>query len=289
MALRDTERAAAQTEPVHGLKARHRRMWAQGDFHRVAKDVVWGLGPVLVEACGVRAGDRVLDVGAGTGNAAIRAAVRGAAVVASDLTPELFEAGRREAAAHDVDLEWVQADAEALPFEDGRYDVVMSSIGAMFAPDHAAVARELVRVCRPGGTIGMINWTPEGAIGEMFRLFARHMPPPPAGAVPPVRWGDENHVRELLGDRVASLRTERRRLVVDCFETPLDAREHAKRHFGPTIEAYASIAHDPERVAALDRDFLGFAEAWNRGREGGAARYEYEYLLVLATAPPEPF
>lgn len=168
----------------------------------MARDIVWDLGPVLVAACEVGPGMRVLDVGAGTGNAAIRAAQAGADVVASDLPPELFDTGRREAVAHGVELEWVKADAQALPFADGEFDVVLSAIGAIFAPDHRAAADELVRVCRPGGTIGMVNWTPEGTVGEMFRLFGSYASSPPPGAQPPVLWGTEQHVRELLGDRV---------------------------------------------------------------------------------------
>ena len=148
-----TQRVTA-AEPVRDHKATERAMWALGDYHRFAKETVWELGPVLVEACGIAAGQRVLDVAAGTGNVAIRAAETGAEVVASDLTPENFEAGRREARACGVELEWVEADAEALPFDDGAFDVVTSSLGAMFAPDHQRVADELLRVCRPGGTIG---------------------------------------------------------------------------------------------------------------------------------------
>ncbi|MGH2778799.1 MAG: class I SAM-dependent methyltransferase [Actinomycetota bacterium] len=141
-------------------KAATRAAWALGDYHKFARGTIWELGPVLVEACGISAGQRVLDVAAGTGNTAIRAAENGADVVASDLTPENFEAGRFEAKAHGVELEWVEADAEDLPFGDSEFDVVTSSFGAMFAPNHQAVADELMRVCRPGGTIGMLNFTP---------------------------------------------------------------------------------------------------------------------------------
>src|SRR5262249_25587777 len=159
---------------------------------------VWELGPVLVDACGVRAGQRVLDVAAGTGNTAIRAAERGAEVVASDLTPENFEAGRREAASRGVDLEWMEADAQALPFADERFDVGPSSFGAIFAPDQQAVADELVRVCKPGGTIGMLNFTPRA--DPFFGLLGGYLPPPPPGAQPPTAWGREEHVRALFGE-----------------------------------------------------------------------------------------
>lgn len=272
--------AAAPSDP----KARQRAVWALGDFHRVAKDVVWPLGEVLAAAAGIGPGTRVLDIGAGTGNAAIRAAELGADVVASDLTPELFDSGRAEAAARGVDLDWVEADAERLPFEADSFDAVVSCIGAMFAPDHRTTATEMLRVCRPGGRIAMINWTPEGAIGQMFGVFARHAPaPPPPAATPPTAWGSEDHVRELFGGRVDDLAMERRVLVVDHFADPQAACEHAKRHFGPTIAAYAALGDDAERISALDRDFLAFATEWNLASEG-PARYEYEYLLVVATA-----
>src|ERR687897_1801461 len=182
-----------------------RSMWALGDYHKFATELVWEVGPVLVAACGISAGLRVLDVAAGTGNVAIRAAEAGASVVASDLTPENFDAGRREAQARGVELEWVEADAEALPFADGEFDVVTSSFGAIFAPDHRAVADEMLRVCRPEGTIGMLNFTPEGLISDFFGTLAPYMPPPSPGALPPAQWGTEKHVRELLGDRVESL------------------------------------------------------------------------------------
>ena len=153
------------------LKARHRKMWASGDYPSMVETYLLPLGPALVEACGITAGMRVLDVAAGTGNASIPAAKTGADVTASDLTPELFDAGRRRAKAEGVELAWVEADAENLPFEDQSYDVVMSSIGAQFAPHHQVVADELVRVCRPGGTIGLLNWTPEGMAGALFRTL----------------------------------------------------------------------------------------------------------------------
>src|SRR5687767_6476384 len=162
MTTHEATEARAADEANRQLKAVAREMWALGDYHRFATTLVWDLGPVLVKACGISAGQRVLDVAAGSGNVAIRAAETGAQVVASDLTPENFEAGRREARACGVELEWIEADAEALPFDDGAFDVVTSSLGAMFAPDHQRVADELLRVCRPGGTIGLLAFTPEG-------------------------------------------------------------------------------------------------------------------------------
>lgn len=262
-------------------------MWALGDYHAVAKTVTASLGTRLVGACGVGPGQRVLDVGAGSGNAAIPAAEAGASVVASDLTPELFAAGRREAARRGVELEWIEADAEALPFVDGEFDVVMSCIGAMFAPDHRAVAGELVRVCKPGGTIGMINWPPQGWVAEFFGVFARYAPPPSPGAVPPTSWGSAEHLRELFDGRVSSLEVTTGSMVVDHFAGPLDLREYYKAHFGPTIATYAGLAETPERVSALDRDFLEFAQRTNRGPTGGPAVFDYEYVIVVARTRAE--
>jgi ubiquinone/menaquinone biosynthesis C-methylase UbiE len=264
------------------LKARHRALWASGDYPAVAAELIPALGPELVRACQVRSGQRVLDVGAGSGNAAIPAAELGATVTASDLTPELFDAGRRIAAERGVDLEWVEADAEALPFADDSFDVVMSCVGAMFAPHHQATADELVRVCRPGGTIGMINWTPDGFLGHLFRTMKPYAPPPPPGAGPPPLWGDEQHVRELFGDRVTDLDLRRRTTVMDHCADPTEFREYWKRNYGPTIAVYRYNASEPERLADLDRDFLRFLTDWNRTGSTGRAGYEAEYLLLTA-------
>jgi len=281
MTTHERTTAPPSTDPDRDLKAATRAAWALGDYHAFARETVWELGEVLVGACGIAPGKRVLDVAAGTGNTAIRAAEAGAEVVASDLTPENFEAGRREAAARGVELEWVEADAEALPFGDAEFDAVTSSVGALFAPDHRAVADELLRVCRPGGTVGMINFTPEGLISDFFGALAPYMPPPPAGALPPPLWGSEEHVRELFGDRVDSLQMSRRQYD-ERAESPAAYVEMFKRTFGPVVAAYGSLAEDPKRTAALDRDFLEFATRANRGPDGGPAEYPYEYLLVIA-------
>jgi 2-polyprenyl-6-hydroxyphenyl methylase/3-demethylubiquinone-9 3-methyltransferase len=261
----------------HALKAKHRALWASGDYPAVATDLIPTLGTTLVDAARVRAGQRVLDVGAGSGNAAIPAAATGATVIASDLTPELFTAGRRAAAERGVELEWVEADAEALPFADASFDVVLSCVGAMFAPRHQVVADELVRVTRTGGTIAMINWTPGGFIGGLFATMKPYAPPPPPGASPPPLWGEEQHVRALFGDRVTELDLRRQTVVMDHLAEPVAFREYWKRNYGPTIAVYRHISADPERVADLDRDFLEFLTEWNRG---GA--YEAEYLLITA-------
>ncbi len=265
------------------LKAKHRALWASGDYPTVAADLVPSLGPELVRACGVQTGDRVLDVAAGSGNVAIPAAEAGATVTASDLTPELFDAGRRIAAGRGVELEWVEADAEALPFADDSYDVVMSAVGVMFAPHHQPAADELIRVCRPGGTIGLINWTPQGFIGNLFKTMKPYAPPLPPSASPAPLWGDEDHVRELFGDRVTDLTMRRDEIVMDHSSSPHEFREYWKRKYGPTIAAYRFNADRPEQVAALDRDFLGFLTEWNRSTEAGKTAYHAEYLLVTAT------
>jgi SAM-dependent methyltransferase len=252
------------------LKARQREMWALGDYHRFATRSLWDFGPLLVAACGIRPGQRVLDVAAGTGNVAIRAAEAGADVVASDLTPENFEAGRREASAHGVALEWMEADAEALPFGDGEFDVVTSSVGAIFAPHHRAVADELLRVCRPGGTIGMIAVVPSGATLDLFDIFARYERRPRFGAESPLDWGREEHVRELFGDRVASLSIERR-----SFEpSPLADLALLKTHHPAVVALHNDLAGEPDRAAALDRDL---AEVARRSEGDGQ-----ELLLIVA-------
>ncbi len=251
-------------------------VWALGDYHRFAKEMVWSVGPELVAACGIRPGQRVLDVAAGTGNVAIRAAKAGADVVASDLTPESLAAGEREARAQGVELDWIVADAQALPFADGEFDVVTSCFGAMFAPDHQSVADELLRVCRSGGTVGLASFTPDGGVGEFFGVFAPYLPAPPAGALPPVLWGDEEHVRELFGDR-ATLELEHRWLVERSAGGPRQYCNFYRETFGPAVAAYGF-----GRAEEVDRDFLAFASKQNRGEPEGPSEYHYEYLLVVA-------
>jgi SAM-dependent methyltransferase len=262
------------------LKAKHRAMWALGDYPAVARDVIPDLGAVLIGACGIKPGDRVLDVAAGPGNAAIPAALAGAQVVACDLTPELLQAGRHEAAQRSAVLDWRQADAEALPFADGEFDAVVSCLGVMFAPHHQAGADEMVRVCRPGGTIGLINWTPEGFIGQMFTAMKPYAPPPPPGAQPPPLWGREDHVRALLGDQVTDITADRQTVTVDCFASPAAFRDYFKASYGPTIAVYQAIAGDAERVTALDRDLAALAERHDRGT--GSTVMDWEYLLITA-------
>lgn len=264
------------------LKKKHRAMWASGDYPALADEMLLELGAVLVEACGINSRQRVLDVAAGSGNAAIPAAMMGAKVVASDLTPELFEAGRREAANRGVSLDWQEGDAEALPFGDAEFDVVMSCLGAMFAPHHQAAADELVRVCKPGGTIGLLSWTPEGFIGQMFATLKPFAPPPPPGAQPAPLWGKEDHVRALLGDRVTDVQARKRNLAVRSFHQPADFVRYFKSHYGPIISVYKSLADDQDRVKALDQALTGLADSFGDAHGDSPFQMEWEYLLFTA-------
>jgi len=262
------------------LKARHRAMWAAGDYAYVATHDIPELGRVLVEATRVRRGERVLDVAAGSGNAAVPAALTGADVVASDLTPELFPAGREFAFRAGAELAWEEGDAEALPYADGSFDVVLSCVGVMFAPHHQRAADELVRVCRPGGRIGLISWTPEGFVGELFRTMKPYAPAPPPGAQPPPLWGDETHVRDLLGSRVTDVVARRQTVTVGGWRSPEAWRDYWKSVYGPTIVAYRTIADDPDRVAALDHELAALAARYDHG--AGTTVMDWEYLLLTA-------
>lgn len=256
------------------LKQRHRSMWASGHYDRIAREIIPVLGERLVDALDVTSGERVLDVAAGTGNAAVPAARTGATVVASDLTPELLEIGRAE--HPDAGIDWQVADAEALPWPDASYDVVLSTVGVMFAPHHRAAADELLRVLRPGGRVGIVSWTPEGFIGRMFATMRGFVPPPPAGVQPPPLWGDEDHVRELLGDRVEDLAFTRDHVDVDLFSTPADFRTYFRDNYGPTLVAYRGLADQPERAAELDAAL----DALAADADEGSGRMRWEYVLV---------
>ena len=245
-------------------------IWALGDYPRFAREMIWNFGPTLVAACGISPGQRVLDVATGTGNVALRAAEAGADVVACDLEPAQLEAGRDEA----PEIDWVQADAAALPFADGEFDVVTSAAGVIFAPDQQAAADELVRVCRAGGTIGLITFTPGGMAGEFFcGSSARSRRP--SGAC-------EEHVRDLFGDRVA-LRFTRGTYVERAPGGPQGFVDYYKQTFGPVIATYASL--DDDARSELDSAFLEFATRWNTGTPGGPAALPVEYLLTVARRP----
>lgn len=269
-------------EADRALKQKHRAMWARGDYPALASELLLDLGAILVDACGVRPRQRVLDVAAGAGNAAIPAAMMGAEVVASDLTPELFDAGRRQAADRGVELEWVEADAEALPFEENEFDVVTSCQGVMFAPHHQAGADELVRVCKPGGAIGLLSWTPEGFIGKMFAIMTPFGPPPPPGAQPPPLWGSEDHVRELFGVRITDVQARKQTLRISSFHQPEDFLRYFKSHYGPTIAVYRFIAEDEDKVKALDQALTELADTFGDAHGDSPWQMEWEYLLLTA-------
>ena len=260
------------------LEARHRAMWALGDYRAIADDVVAPLGPVLVVASGVGRGDHVLDVAAGTGNVAFAAAAAGAHIVATDLCPELLDHGRRTAEMEGTAIDWREANAEALPFADGAFDAVLSCIGVMFAPHHQQAADELVRVCRSGGTIGLLSWTPEGFIGRLFATMKPYAGAPPPGVSAPPLWGSEEYVRRLLGDQVADVATERRTLPVAHFADGAHFGDYFKANYGPTIAAYRGIAGDDATVAALDADLARLGD----DAIAGTTSMDWEYLLLTA-------
>jgi ubiquinone/menaquinone biosynthesis C-methylase UbiE len=272
--------SAGDVDQDRVLKDKHRALWSLGDYPAVAAEVIPATGPRLVEALGVHDGQRVLDVAAGSGNAAVAAARAGAEVVASDLAPALLEAGRREAESLGIQLQWQEADAEALPYADGEFDVVMSCVGVMFAPHHQAAAEELVRVCRPGGSIGLLSWTPQGFIGQMFATMKPYAPPPPPGAQPPPLWGDEEHVRSLLGDRVTDVVARTEVLTVDRFTSAEQMRDFFKQAYGPTIAVYRNLQDDPDRAATLDHALVELA---NRFFASATSTMSWEYLLLTAT------
>jgi SAM-dependent methyltransferase len=260
-----------------GLKAAHRDMWADGDYATVATHITT-LTDHLVRRLGDVAGRDVLDVATGTGNVALELAGRGARVTGLDLVEELLAVARHRSAEAGVDVAWVCGDAEALPFADASFDVVTSVVGIQFAPRHELAAAELLRVTRPGGTIALANWTPEGLIGRMFGVMGRHLPTPPAFVSPPPRWGDEAHVRALLGDAVDDLAFER---ASNAFRFPsLDEyMAFFEQRYGPTIAARARLGDDGWQAAQDELRTL-YEEL---GRtDAGAFVIEAEYVLVTA-------
>jgi SAM-dependent methyltransferase len=279
-------RARAEAAEDREFKAGQRAMWAGGDYHEFARRSLWEFGQKLVEACAIGPGQRVLDVAAGTGNVAIRAAQRGAEVVASDLTPENFEAGRREAAAHGVRLDWVEADAEALPFADGEFDVVTSAFGAVFAPHHQRVADELVRVCRPGGTIGLTAPALPAARAGHARMLADM--PSMFGAVSPLQWCDSEHVSRLFGERVDSLELGRRRSEMGAFAHVAELRDFLKAHHPAVTAMYRELNEDPdlrddpELAETLDDACLGMVNLWYTRGDGGSGNLGLEAMFIVA-------
>ena len=260
------------------LKDAHRRTWASGDYPLIA-ELVTDVGETRrrARAASSPATD-VLDVAAGSGNAAIPAALAGARVIASDLTPELFDAGRRRAAEAGVEIEWITADAEDLPFEDARFDYVLSSLGVQFAPRHEVVARELVRVCRPGGTIALGNWAADSYIGRFWTTMGPYMPAPPAYASPPPGWGRVDHVEQLFADHPVELSFERATLHFEA-ESPEAFIDLFADNYGPLLQASLKLADG--RWPALREELIALSAESNLAGEG-RFRAPSDYLVILA-------
>ncbi len=256
-------------------KDRARATWAAGDYTRIADELIPSLGPALLDALGDVAGERLLDVAAGDGNVAIPAALRGARVTASDLVPKLLDAGRIRAEAVGASLDWIEADAEALPFADASFDVVTSCVGVMFTPDHQLAADELVRVTRAGGRLGILNWTPRSFVGRLFSTMSRYLPPAPAGTIPPPAWGDLDHVVDLWGDSVDIVSATTGTLVTDAFPSRGDFRRFFGAYYGPTVMAFASLAGDEDAMRALVEAIDDLAEEFTHS-DG----MHWEYLIV---------
>jgi SAM-dependent methyltransferase len=264
---------------IEQFKERARTTWAAGRFDDVAQ-LIWHVGKDLVERVGVEPGMKVLDVACGTGNATIPAALAGGRTTGLDITPELFDDARRNAAEAGVDIDWVEGDAEALPFADDSFERVLSTFGVMFAPRHAVAAAELARVCAPGGVVGLANWTPAGLIGQMFKMVSSRMPAPPSYASPPPLWGDEAHVRELLEPHGLEVTCERADAIMrgDSVEQIVGVKE---KSFGPWKMAQAALGDDwPELREQLVALYADHAKP-----NGDAVAAFGEYMVVIATKP----
>jgi len=266
-----------EASDLHAITQIQQQMWSRGDFSKIgiASQIVQ---EELCEAVDVLPGQRVLDVACGTGNGAIAAARRRAVAVGLDYVPELLERGRQRAAAEGYDVHFVEGDAQALPFEDGSFDLVISTFGAMFAPDQEKTAAELMRVCRSGGKIGMANWPPRGLVGGgVFKVTAEHAPPPP-GILPPVLWGTEERLRELFGDGVSELAVNERHLNFR-YHSPEQWLEFFRAYFGPMITAFARVGEDGS--PALERDLLDMMRGANRAGDAALVA-PAEYAEVVA-------
>ena len=256
------------------FKERQRATWAAGDYATLS-EYIRDVGELVVKRVGVEGSMRVLDLACGTGNAAVPAARAGAEVVGLDLVPELLEGGRRKAAEVGVEIEWVEGDAEALPFEDGSFDCVLSTFGHMFAPRHRQTADEMARVCRAGGTIGICCWTPEGVTGDLLGAIGSYMPPPPDFASPPLLWGTEEHVRAMFDD-AQDLEFERHSAIIE-WDTVEGWADFFMSRFGPFVTAQQMLG---ERFADLRADVIEVWERWNEA-DDGRFRLPQEYLLSV--------
>lgn len=250
-------------------------MWAAGDYAALSEEIA-GVGELLVERVAVTAGMRVLDVASGTGNAALPGARRGAEVTGLDLVPELLEAGEAKAASAGFEIEWVEGDAERLPFEDESFDRVLSTFGHMFAPRHRETADEMTRVCRKGGLVGICCWTPEGVTGDVFRASAAHMPPAPDFASPPLLWGTEEHVREMFGSVAKEIDFERHSATIE-WDSVEGWADYFLDRFGPLVTARQMLG---DRFADLRAEIVAAWEARNEA-EDGSLILPQEYLLAV--------
>jgi ubiquinone/menaquinone biosynthesis C-methylase UbiE len=272
-----TSTASTTNSDLAAIKTRQQAAWAAGDFG-VVGTTLQIVGETLCEAVDLRAGARVLDVACGNGNASLAAARRWCNVTAIDYVPALLEQARVRAAAERLDVMFELGDAEALDFPDETFDYVLSTFGVMFAPDQARAARELVRVCKPGGTIGLANWTPGGFAGQMFRIVAQHIPPSPAVKPPPL-WGTRERLQELFAAHARNIRIEPR-----SFAMRYESAEHwlsvFRQWFGPLLTAYSRL--DAAGQSALTRDLLDLAAKNNRSSGRGFVAPS-EYLEVVIT------
>ena len=256
------------------IKARQQATWAAGDFGRIGVQLQI-VGESLCEAVDLRSTDKVLDVAAGNGNASLAAARRFADVTSTDYVPELLAQGLRRAEADGLPMVTQVADAENLPFADGTFDVVLSTFGVMFAPNHERAAAEMVRVARPGGRIGLANWTPDGFIGELFRVIGRFVPPP-AGLKPPAAWGTETRLVELFGPHASDIRTERKHYVFR-YRSAAHWVDVFRRYYGPVHKAFAALGAADQQ--ALEGALLGLLERYNR--DGDSLIVPGEYLEAV--------
>ncbi|SDE68736.1 Methyltransferase domain-containing protein [Variovorax sp. CF079] len=268
------------TPEMDGLKAHLKGTWSAGDFGRVATSYEAGAADFIARL-GLKPGQRVLDVACGTGNLALPAARAGTQVVGIDIAPNLVEQARQRAVAQNLSIRFEEGDAEALPYENGSFDVVVSMFGAMFAPRPDLVASELARVTRAGGTIAMANWMPGSFIGQMFKTIGALVPPPPI-MPSPLQWGDEARVRERFGTQIAQLTVQPRTITFHFEElAPADVVAFWREYYGPTQRAFEALASDAQKQTALR---LALEQLWtehNRARDGGTV-VESEYLEVLA-------
>jgi SAM-dependent methyltransferase len=266
---------------IADLKRAHRATWAAGDYAAVAELIDEAPPRDLLAHMDLSPGLEVLDVATGTGNIAIPAAARGAQVVGLDLTPELFETARRRAERHDVEVDWVEGDAEQLPFEDDSFDRVLSVFGVQFAPRHEIVAQELVRVSRPGGRIGLVNWTPQGHIGELFKIMGRYLPAPPDYASPPPLWGSEQHVRRLFAGSPVELEFARGHNPWR-FDSPEHFVAFMETHYGPTVKARERLSAEG-RWEHCRAEIIAMAERRNDATDGSLLM-NAEYLVSVGHA-----